>query len=314
MINELIPPLSNLIKKGVSRKELDAILNHFSSAVLIIDTKQNEILSCNLETIELTGYTRDQIRQTPFTAFFPLLPKDVNFNTLSNLSTQLKSKNSFQEIFLEFHQISNIRPILLVKMETQEELHQKEIANSRANQQWEALHALALAPHQKDQNGSIRQALQAGQILTGSSFLAVYLPKNEKYLQAEFSRGNIDFLPKIIKQSEISHLRLPYIWELGTRSTSILHQKALAENLTYIATCPLDNTHPANGTLVIGDQIGHPPENLLDLLQVTSGTLLSCITYHQKIETINSKAKDVSSLRKITDIIKNVIAGRSNFY
>jgi len=309
VINEIIPPLSSLIKKGVSDKELDAILNLFPAALLLLDSKQNVIVSSNLETIELTGFTKEKIRSTPFFALFPLLPPQINLSTITDLKTKLKKKNSLQEVSLKFHQISKTRPLVLVIMETAEELHQKEVENSLVNQRWEALFSLSMVSQQENLSSAIKQALQAGQILTGTSFLALYLPTpGDNHLKIEHKRGNIDFLPETIKQSEISHLRIPYIWQIGTRSTSILHQKALTENLTYLATCPLNHNAPTDGTLVVGDQIGQPPEDLTNLLQVITGTLLSCISHYQQLDSVHSKEIGISNLLNITDIIKNVIA------
>ena len=309
MINEIIPPLSSLIKKGVSDKELDAILNLFPAALLLLDSKQNVIVSSNLETIELTGFTKEKIRSTPFFALFPLLPPQINLSTITDLKTKLKKKNSLQEVSLKFHQISKTRPLVLVIMETAEELHQKEVENSLVTQRWEALFSLSMVSQQENLSSAIKQALQAGQILTGTSFLALYLPTpGDNHLKIEHKRGNIDFLPETIKQSEISHLRIPYIWQIGTRSTSILHQKALTENLTYLATCPLNHNAPTDGTLVVGDQIGQPPEDLTNLLQVITGTLLSCISHYQQLDSVHSKEIGISNLLNITDIIKNVIA------
>jgi len=309
VINEIIPPLSSLIKKGVSDKELDAILNLFPAALLLLDSKQNVIVSSNLETIELTGFTKEKIRSTPFFALFPLLPPQINLSTITDLKTKLKKKNSLQEVSLKFHQISKTRPLVLVIMETAEELHQKEVENSLVTQRWEALFSLSMVSQQENLSSAIKQALQAGQILTGTSFLALYLPTpGDNHLKIEHKRGNIDFLPETIKQSEISHLRIPYIWQIGTRSTSILHQKALTENLTYLATCPLNHNAPTDGTLVVGDQIGQPPEDLTNLLQVITGTLLSCISHYQQLDSVHSKEIGISNLLNITDIIKNVIA------
>jgi len=306
--NNFIPPIASMIRRGISEKELDSILNHLPNAALILDYRNDLIYSCNLNAVEMTGLTKEQIRNTSFFTLFPRLPKNIDLSINTKFNTLLQKQNELCEVNLEFHNISSNKPILLVTVETEEDIHHKELQKTLKSQRTEALLALSLAPLNDSLENSIRQMLQSSQILTGSSFLAVYLPDEKQLLNLEHSRGKVDFLPKSIKQSQISHLRIPYIWQPGTRATSVLHQQALAAKLTYLATCPIDQSLPLNGILVIGDQISQPPEDLVSLLQISTGTLLSCITHYQQLDQMKNQGHTMSSQLNIMEVIKDSIA------
>ncbi|MCB2180058.1 PAS domain-containing protein [bacterium] len=266
----------------------------------------------NTHAIEITGYSRQEIPTLKFSALFPemeVLAENFaeNFETPANL---YRNNGTTVPVQIEFIAISDDHNWILLILETAQQIHLKEVKQSLEEQRWEALYALSLAPLNKTLSGSIYQALQAGQLLLGSSFLAVYQPEQEKsrILKLSQSRGEAEFLPEEISQNEISHLRIPYIWAPGKRGTSILHQRAISNNLTYLATCPIDQTAPLDGLLVVGDQISEPPEEIVQLLQIITGVIVSCVTHHNDLAFANEKMDDATGQLEIFENVKNLIS------
>lgn len=198
----------------------------------------------------------------------------------------------------------------MLQLEAEEEIQQKEVHQSIEKQRWEALHVLALALLHEDYHSSIKQCLQAGQLLTGASFLGVYLPVPDESntFNLSFSWGEVSEFPNAIPISEISHLRIPYVWQPGTRGTSILHQKALMNQMAYLATSPIDQAAPLTGILMIGDFISDPPADLVQMLQVITGVLESCRMLYNSIEQAEKKGLRLEEKLSVGELIKENIA------
>lgn len=287
-------------------------MDQIPSPALLWNRRENNFIISNTHAIEVTGYSRKEIPELKFTELFPEM-EDLASNFSGNFETSAnlyRNNGSSIPVQIAFTSISDDHNWILLIFETAQQIHLKEVQHSLEEQRWEALFALSLAPMNKNLDTSIYQALQAGQLLLGSSFLAVYQPDKDKrrVLKIAQSRGEGEFLPEEISQNEISHLRIPYIWMPGKRGTSILHQRAISTNLTYLATCPIDQTAPLDGLLVVGDQISDPPEEIVQLLQIISGVIISCVTRHSDIETANNKLTGTTSQLEIFENVKDLIS------
>jgi two-component system sensor histidine kinase AtoS len=157
---------------------------------------------------------------------------------------------------------------------------------------------------------SIRQSLQAGQLLTGASFLGIYLPVDDPANEFELAHtwGDTSQFPERIPISEISHLRIPYTWKPGTRATSILHQKALAKKLTYLATSPIDQSAPLTGVLMVGDHTSQPPAELVQMLQVLSGVIDTCRLHFNAVDSAQVEWELLNEKLNISRMVKDIIA------
>ena len=303
--------LSNLLKKPITGKEIDAILNHLSQAALLWDEKLNEIFACNLKAVEQTGYSRKDFEELSLQDLFPLFPKNFIYSSPFDVSTNLQDRSGKQTaVNVNISRIGTDTNWLMLTFESEIEVQQKEIEQSLQNQRWEALLALALAPKHETLEEALKHALQAGQLLTGSSFLALYTPDedNANLLKINASRGSAEALPESVKRSEISHLKLPYVWQPGIRGTSTFHQKALAAKLTYLASIPIQQTTSQEGILIIGDQIGNPPEEITHLLQILAGCIESCLTHFQTLAKITKDTQSVENAIAVSEMLKNQIS------
>jgi len=302
---------AGILKRNLTAKEVEGILDILSEPALLWDTKQDEFSAFNTLAIELTGYTRKDLHSVTFLEIFPTLKNALPITNSLDTNTILMRHNVPQfPVKIKLNVIGSNQQWILITLKAEKEIYQREAQQSIQGQRWEALHALSLASLQKNLSTSLHQALRAGQLLTGCSFLAIYLPNEETdgELKLVENWGQPSFLPEKIKQNEISHLRIPFIWQPGTRTTSIFHQKALAAQLKYLATCPIDQTAPFEGILVIGDQISPPPEEWIQMLQILTGVLVTSLDHHQDISRTHNKLRELGAQLNIMEMIKNQIA------
>ena len=305
-------PISNLLKRNVSLKEIEAILEKISKPAILFNKKDDTFSICNTAAIEVSGYSRKEIADLKIDKLLPeLLDTALGLPTLRETPTNLQLNSGvLVPVQAEIIPLSEDKNWVLLTFETVKALTIRETRQSLEEQRWEALHSLALAPLSENPSTSIQKALQAGQLLTGCSFLALYQPnKNDiRKLNMTFYRGDVEIFPKEISRNEISHLRIPFIWEPGKRSTSIFHQRAISANLTYIATCPLDKDAPLGGILVIGDQISSPPKEIFDLMQIISGVIVTSLKHHNSLILAQEKVNDTISQLSVFNNIKEIMS------
>jgi PAS domain S-box-containing protein len=302
---------AGILKRNISSKEVEGILDLLPEPAILWDAKQDEFTAFNHLAIELTGYTRSDFQAATFLEIFPTLKNALPITGSLETNTILMKHNVPQ-----FPVKINLTPVgsnlqwIIITLKAEKEIYQRQAQQSIQGQRWEALHAISLASLQKDLSTSFHQALRAGQLLTGCSFLAIYLTSGESEGELKLSQkwGQANFLPETIKQNEISHLRIPYIWQPGTRTTSIFHQKALAAQLKYLATCPIDQTSPFDGILVSGDQISPPPAELIQMLQILSGAVVTSLEFHNEQNKAKNRIFELSRRMSITEKLKDEIA------
>jgi two-component system sensor histidine kinase AtoS len=301
---------TSLLKPSLHPPELDFVLNQLPQAAFIWDTKRKQVISCNSKLIELTGMTRQDLYAASLPDIFPHMSDVSARDSTTESSTTIQTSTGPKPVRIQISRAGQPGEWILVKLVSEQDLLQKEAFQSIEAQRWEALHVLTLSPLHENLGFSIKQALQAGQLLTGASFLAVYLPKAEDDNQYRLAHswGEVGEFPETISVSEISHLRIPYTWQPGTRATSILHQKALALKLTYLATSPIDQSSPLDGILLAGDQISRPPGELVQMLQVLTGVIDTCRKHFNEVDHALVDTKTLNEKLNICEVIKNVIA------
>ena len=300
---------TSLLKRPQHSPELDFVLNQLPQAAFFWDTEAKQIISCNSKLIELTGKTRQELYEADLADIFPHMTEVNPGDSTTESSTTIQTSGGPQPVRIKISRAAHPDGWILVKLDTEQDIQQKEVFQSIEAQRWEALHVLALSPLHENLNFSIKQCLQAGQLLTGASFLAVYLPEEGEanHYHLTHAWGDTNEFPETIPISEISHLRIPYTWQPGTRATSVLHQKALAKKLTYLATSPIDQSAPLSGILMIGDQISQPPKELVQMLQVLTGVIDTSRQHFNEVGSAREQSQTLTEKLNIYQVIKNVI-------
>ncbi len=314
---QFFPDLALLKRRSLELGEFAALLEILPNAAVLVEVKQGEIILANAKTTELTAYTRQEISQHNLFSLFPELNQQLVTKMLMNGygSWDLmirKRDGSLLSVQAAFNALGQSAQWAVVTLEEASSVQQKEIEQELANQRWNALHILSLAPQGPTLEANMKQALQAGQLLTGASLICVFQAKgNEPLLQRVACWGHQTDLPESLTLSEVSQLREPYIWMPGKRTLASVHRNALAQKYKYMASVPIDQTNPLDGLIVVADQISQAPNDILTYLQIIAGTISTAIEFdilHQdylKTQERPSASQLIES--PVTDLVNDCI-------
>ena len=298
-------PIQSFLKKTYTLQDIDTFLDQYPNPAFLWNENQGKIITCNAKFIILSGYTRKEISTLSIRDFLPELGalEEENELNLANIHFAHNVKSRAKIKIVPLHQ-SEDQYFVTIGVEKETEKF-----NTNLEHAWDAIHQLLTAPIKANLSEALRTALESGQTLTGATLLGVYLPipgSNTKLVLIQ-SFGDVHFLPKIIDKKEIKHLQIPVIWQLGTRASSVLHQKALAAQFAYLATNPLDPNAPNSGLVVVADPKSKPPQNLLKLLNVLSRSIKTSFQLYSMIDGTRKQLNETNIQLEIFQEIKDQI-------
>lgn len=305
--------LSGFFRRSQGAKELEAILNILPDATFLIDKETNKIVAGNGRALELTGYSSKTLSGLGLNLIFPKLnqPFLANLNPYhpQTIITPLSKHSGIQiNVKLESSLLGENTKWARFSFRKISAQYKKNIEEDLGDQRWHGFQILSKAILSKDLDSSLIQLLQAGQLLTRASFIALFLPSLDKdILILSHSWGKTEFLPKELSISEVNHLRIPVIWSPGDQAISELHRKAITGKLSYIATIPLKENSPQEGIMVLGDQFTQPPQELIPLLKILTEAISTSKTYHNSFNSLQIEISNLSGLSNISQTIKNYL-------
>jgi PAS domain S-box-containing protein len=301
-------PIQTLLRKPTSLEDFEIILELLDEPALIWNKNQDTIEACNANFILFSGYSRNDISTLKFSDLFPEVKYDESNHDLKSTNIHL-GNNRNQDVGIKVAQLlaENKFRIVTLQKKIQEE-NDSNITYHSDN--WEAINNLLVAPLATTLQTAMQSSLSAGQKLTECDHLAVYLPipGSENKLILLDGLGEYDYLPKIVHVDEISHLRIPVVWQLGSHTTSVLHQSALTAHQRYLATCPLDPTSPMDGLLVAGNMLAPPPPHLSSMMAIISRTITVSINIHKVVTGTKRELQETNYQLEIVRNIRNQIA------
>jgi len=299
-------------KKRKSPAELIALLDLLPEAAIFVDCHRSQILAANEKAADLSSYKINKLQGLELKRIFPKLDGtfvedglDISQRTITTVLIKQSGIQADVELLITQHELN--KEWMLIRF-IPEGIENQGVDNELLNQRWQALQILSDTPKITDLHLATKQIMQAGLLLTGASFIAIYLPRDEgSPLSITYEWGKSGFLPKDLDSTEINHLRLPYIWVSGDKAISELHTMAIAGNLSYVATIPINKNSPQDGILIIGDQISNPPNALAPLLNILSNTFSTCLKHHSEIVSMNKGLTNITNQMNISTLIKDVI-------
>lgn len=303
--------LSALFRRAPGQAELAALLDLLPDAALLVELRGFRILAANNPACEFTGLPRSELESQPLSRILPELTPAAFQHALRNRTplwqTPLKTRTARpSRIQARFHALGPRAPfgvfILTPAVSSQP------ADGEMLTQRFESFPLLARAALEPELPAAIQAALQAGQLLTGATTLAYYQIEMERqHLCRKHAWGLIDDLPEKLPIGEVEHLRLPYIWTPGTRPTSLLHQRALAAQYSYLASIPIHPVTPFEGLLIVADQIAEPPHFLESLLETLAAILLTADTHHRRLRTLELKLNRQTETMNHTESIQDMV-------
>lgn len=303
----------NPIKKSKRPQELSILLDSLPEAAIFIDCRRLKILAANQKAAEISAYKNHKLQGLSLKRIFPKLDgtllEDISDFSQRTIYTVLIKQSGVQiDVELLISQPEDDNERMLIRF-IPEGMGNQDISNELIDQRWQALQVLSDAPKITDLHLAFKQIMQGGLLLTGASFIGLYLPADQhgESLSITYEWGKSGFLPKELNPTGINHLRLPNIWVSGDKAISELHTKAIAGNLSYVASIPIEKNSPKDGLIVIGDQISNPPKDLPPLLNILANTFSVCFSHHNEIFTANKQLANITKQMNVSMLIKDVI-------
>lgn len=300
-----ISDLSLFKRRSSGAAELEALLDLLPQSTLIANEQSGRILYANAKATQLGAYTRKEFAELELNTLLPALASSRITEILSagsdpGLYKLITRSSKSVEVSLAVARLGGPEHWIALTLQPASARKESKARQKREKERWEALHLLTLASQQNELSSSFRQILQAGHLLTGATHLALYTQAEEGNLSLEAVWGSgLDF-PARLKEAEFAHLREPRVWQIGKPIESPLHKLAHAQSLSFLATTPLDLTHPGNGLLLAADELIPAPEEMLTQLQIlAASTATSMLHTHTTIE-LNARIKGLGQSNQLS--------------
>lgn len=308
--NPRITEISSLLKRSPGSKEFEALLDSILIPSIIVDPQTTRIATANTKAIEQSAFTRDELTKGQLSTLFPHISLEkFDYDKQNSIITPLQKRSGIKiDVTATAVKLKSPAQWVLIQWEKIQNNYDMDNNVGFQEQRWEALKILSTAPQEENLEQSIQVILQAGQLLIGSSFLALYISKiKSNGLEKNQTWGKADFLPNQLELSEVNHLKVDLVWEPGNKTISLLHNKALTEKLKYLATVPIKPNLPSAGILVTGDQITNPPQNISRLLKILASTIITTTKYFDTLSGTEEYIKKLQYRLEISQAIKDLI-------
>lgn len=281
-----LPKLSILGRRGLNLAEIEALLDLFPHAALLVDLQLERILLSNVKATELTAFTRAEFADMALGALFPKLGLDDLSLAPDQMQKTLAGKclahnGNELEVIITIHPLNAQGNWLLVSVEPAiiHQLQQSE--RQRHSQRLEDLQTLAQASQEQNLDQALQTALHSGHNLTGASHLAIYLYESkDPNIICKVTWGERQDLPDQIAPSDVNALLSPVLWIPGKRSSTTLHRTARAGSFNYLASAPLGETGAFVGVVVAAGKSTSPPPDLMSILKVLAANITSILQHY----------------------------------
>lgn len=284
MLTEVSRPITTPVRKinNINISEVQALLDLYSEAAVLLDTRDNKILLANSRTTELTAFTRAELTGLDLVILLPSLDKDVIWKPPGvNQSWDLplmrhggtKTDVQFSATFLDTQK--RLAVISLVPVAIRE---QKQFEQQRHLQRWQALQDLVQVSQLSDGDAALKLALQAGSAFIGAPLLALYqIDTGTPTLHRTLTLEPTNRLPEKISPQDLNILRLPIEWIAGKRPFCDFHRSARANGLAYASSVPLGDSQAIIGLLIAAGESAPVPTEILSALGVVASLITSII-------------------------------------
>lgn len=305
--------LSSIINNMPGPGEIEAILSLLPQAAMLVNADPQKIVISNKASQDLSQYDREELEGLDIHTLLP------NTKSLSKVVTTDK-KERWETVLIQRSGMQIVVKVRVLKLNTADQwyllLLARDLGTSESDIEQELdqqrIDALSLITHAiggDDMQSSLKQMLQAGQVLSGASLLGIYLPvEGSQEVELSTQWGQSGILPTVLPHIEIDHLRLPHIWKSGKRVLSQLHQIALAEKIQYLGSIPLEEDNPQLGLLVFGGQIDVPQNKLFEYLTILSSAISVCQKNNTLVKGLQDKLSQTAFNETANQVIQDAIS------
>ncbi|HZD57456.1 MAG TPA: ATP-binding protein [Anaerolineales bacterium] len=311
-----IPRFAFLNRRQPNLEEIEALLDLYPIASLLVDLQRDRILLANAKATELTAFTRMELTDMPLGTLFPnLSPGDCipsDFNTgkkTFTLTTPCLAHSGTQiEVILTSNRLATAGSWALLTVQPLAIHEHEQSERQRLTQRLKDFHALANTFLKADIDQALKAAVEIGHNLTGAAHLGVYVYDSPgPQLMRRVVWGDQENLPAEISPADAGTLTRSTLWAPGKRTHTALHRHARASGYTYLASVPLGEAGAFVGLVVAADPLATPPSDLLPTLGILAANLTAAIQHYAQTTHLLEDRKERQRSMKIGEIVRENI-------
>jgi len=287
---------------GIS--EFTTLLGLLNTPALILEPRQNHILTANSEFLKLTAFSINEIVQIELRNLFPDISR-YEIVQLGDHPTRLArhSREPVDVIVRPTPLDANGNWHLLTV------IPQDQFTKDLEEQNWQekyisAFQSLYSIISQPDLPSSLGHALEVGQNLLASRYLAVYQYDSKVASFRKVSTTeNLDapIFPLHVAASSIQPESRTDIWIPGKRVVNEFQRIARIGNLPYMAVHLLYQDTANLGILAVSDTQGQPATEIEKVLEILGVSITNALYHHILVQNLNDTVSEHRKAMLIRD-------------
>ncbi len=292
--------------KNPGVNEFNILLNALPGPAVILEARQNHILTANSEFLRLTAYAVSELSQLELRSIFPDISRYELLQPGQRSTTLTRHLRDAVDVVTESTALDAAMSWYLVQVNPQQG-YEKRVSDGEWQQKYGiALQTMYQIISQPDLQTSLEIALQSSQETLNSRLICVYqfdsrLGRYQKAASTESATGVI--FPDTIDANAMQVDTQVDIWSPGKRVTHDLHRIARIANLQYLAIQHLLQEGTGLGILIAADTDNPAPSDLDQMMPLVCSGLSAAIYHHLLVQNINSSLNDHHQSLLIRDTV-----------
>ncbi len=305
------------LRRMPDKVEVEALLDLFPQAVLVLDARSKRILLANSRAMEVTAFTRAELGGMEFAHLFTGVTNGIAWETTAGETapvqlTLVKRSKVTLEVMVYLQRLTAQSRWVSAILEPAEMVLQRLSAEKQRAEAREGMRSIANALRQSNLEAALEQTLHAARQLIQADATAIYLQvmssgDQEIRMELHACDSNEPFFPPALPASELAQLRRPHLWTRGKRIAGELHQAARSNGLSFLASAPLGTPQAMIGLVAVAGTAAAPSDTLLLRLEILAEVVTSLIEHHTRTANLENELVELQRLEAIRQQVEDTI-------
>ncbi len=272
---------------GVS--EFTTLLGLLNNPSIVLEPRQNHILTANPEFLKLTAFSINELMQVELKNLFLDVSRYEIVQSGDHQTRLARHMRDPMEVVVRATPLDPTGNWHLLSIVPQDQFQKKLDEQVWQEKYTRSFQKLISVISQPDLTGSLSLALEVGQLMLQSRFLGVYR-FDSKRMQFEkvASTENQDapIFPQVVAANDLQTENQTDIWIPGKRVVNEFHRVARVGNLPYIGVHFLSQDTVNLGILVSTDTQGQPSADYEKVLEILGASITNAMYHHILIQSL----------------------------
>ncbi len=313
-------------------EEMETVLELMPHAALLVEQPEGRVVLANQRLAELSSYTRAELTGLNAATLFPDWKADTGEENLplplsspgpGTRGTLARRSKAHLPVSITHLWLAGQRCLVLAVVTPVDPPFATRTGDLRLDSNWEKLSGMADVFQAPSFDQAVTRLLEAGQVLTGAQYLAVYRLQADSPTLACCAMLNAGpppvmpakaaepapVLPAQLTTQELMQLNTPRLWEASRRPQSSLHRAARSAGLTCLASAPIGQGRAIVGLLAVGDrqENGLEPaasQYLQAAVHFLADALSALFQQHARLENLNEQLNRQAFQLKVLESVE----------